>query len=242
MTVTILIPAHNEEASIGKTLGSILETVQPDYDVIVIADHCTDGTEDVVRSLQEKHSQLTLLRNEGEKGFGNTLTVGIEHATGDLVVPIMADACDDPSTVNRMRDVLSSGSFDVVCASRYMQGGRKIGGPWIQDKLSRFVCFTLRLWTRVPTRDCANSYKMYRRAFLQSIDYRIAGAGTEYSMALLFRAYDAGARITEIPTTWTGKSIPFLREWKIFRRTAGYWHWYKQAFLHALKWMGIGRN
>src|SRR5204862_8071547 len=96
-------------------------------------------------------------------------------------------------------------------------------------------CWTLRLVTRIPTRDCANSYKMYRRAFLQTIDFHIPGSGTEYSMALLFRAYDAGARITEIPTTWTGKRIPFARDWKIFRRMPRYVLWYRKAVGRALR-------
>jgi len=242
MNVSIVIPAYNEGKNISKTLLRVFADVTIDYEVIVVADHCTDTTEQIVRDLQSTHPQLKLMTNAGNRGFGNTLITGFEKAQGDAIVPIMADCCDDPSTINRMLHKLSTEPFDVVCGSRYMKGGGKVSGPWIQDKLSRIVCFSLRLLTRIPTRDCANSYKMYRRSFLHTINYHITDAGTEYSMALLFRTYNAGARITEIPTTWAGNPIPWKREWKIFRRTPGYWRWYKLAISKTLRWIGIGRE
>lgn len=242
MNVSIVIPAYNEEKNIGRTLQRVFSDVTIDYEVMVVTDHCTDNTEQLVRDLQPMHPQLKLLTNRGNRGFGNTLITGFEQAQGDAVVPIMADCCDDPSTVNRMWQKLSTEPFDVVCGSRYMKGGVKISGPWIQDKMSRLVCFSLRLLTRVPTRDCANSYKMYKKSFLNTINYRIADAGTEYSMALLFRAFYAGARITEIPTVWAGNRIPWKREWRIFKRTPGYWRWYKLAVSKTLRWIGIGKK
>lgn len=240
MTLSIIIPAHNEEEQIAATVIGVLTHVQtPDREVIVVADHCSDGTETVVTEIAKSHAELRLIKNSDRPGsFSNALIAGIHAASGTLIVPVMADHCDDPSTIDRMVRAMNERNADVVCASRYMRGGKKVGGPWLQNIFSRIVCYSLRLFTGIPTWDCANSYKMYRSETLRALRYDIPNTGTEYSMALLFRAYFSGANIIEIPTTWTGTSIPINQEWKILRRFPNYWYWYRKA----LRWLGRKRE
>lgn len=235
MKVSIVIPAHNEEESIEATMRSVLERVRVPYELIVVADHCSDRTEEIATRIATTNPQVRVIRNADRKGsFSNAVIAGFKAATGDAVVPVMADNCDDPATINTMLAKLEEG-YDVVCASRYMKGGRKIGGPWLQDKLSRIVCLSLRILTNIPTRDAANSYKMYRMTTLKSLAFDIPNAGTEYSMALLYKAYTADARITEVPSTWRGQSIPTNEEWRILKRFRHYWFWYLRAIAKMIK-------
>lgn len=230
MKVSVIIPAHNEERLIEATVRGVLSAVKSPAEIIVVADHCSDKTEEIVISIMPTDSRLMLVRNDARKGsFGNALLRGFEAATGDAVVPVMADHCDDPNTIDRMAQAMIEKQADVVSASRYMKGGSKKGGPKLQNILSRIVCYTLKIFTRIPTWDAANSYKMYRRDFLRSLDYVIENAGTEYSMALLFRAYRKGAKIIEIPTSWQGRRMKAGDEWKILKRFPGYWYWYERA-------------
>lgn len=234
MTVSVVIPAHNEEANIANTLRGVLAAVEGPREIIVVADHCTDRTEEIVREIAAQHPEVRLLTNaDRPRGFGNTVITGLKAAAGDCVVPVMADSCDDPTTINRMRATLMEGKWDVVCASRYMRGGGKSGGPMLQNILSRSVCYTLRIIARIPTWDAANSYKMYRTAFLRTLEFDVPGAGTEYSLALLLRAWRAGGTITEISTAWHGKPIPVSREWRILKRFPGYWQWYRKAMTRS---------
>lgn len=235
MKVSIVIPAHNEEESIAATILGVLDKVTVPYELLVIADHCTDGTEPIIQELASKYPQITMLRNTERKGsFSNSVITGYKAATGDAIVTVMADNCDDPATINAMAKKIEEG-YDVVCGSRYIAGGRKIGGPWLQDKLSRLVCITLKLLTNVPTWDAANSYKMYRATTLRSIAYDIPNAGTEYSMAVLFKANAADAKITEVPSTWRGQSMPMGEEWRILKRFWHYWFWYRRAIGKMIK-------
>ncbi|HVW66387.1 MAG TPA: glycosyltransferase family 2 protein [Candidatus Peribacteraceae bacterium] len=230
MTLSIIIPAHNEEEQIEATVRGVLHAVTTPCEVIVVADHCTDRTEDIVKKIASDDARLRLVRNDQRRGsFSNAIITGLSAAIGEAVVPVMADHCDDPATIERMWQAMQEKNTDVICASRYMKGGRKSGGPVIQNILSRIVSYSLHVLTRIPTWDCANSYKMYRRAFLLSLPYDIPDAGTEYSMALLFRAYRAGGKIGEIPTSWQGQAITAGEEWQIFKRFPGYWYWYKKA-------------
>lgn len=228
--ISVVIPAHNEERNIRTTVLGVVTNVKNPHEVIVVADHCSDKTEEIVTELMQAYPQIKLVRNTERKGsFSNSVITGLKAATGDLVVPVMADNCDDPTTIDRMAAAMAERNADVVSGSRYMKGGHKEGGPVLQNILSRVVCYSLKILTGVPTWDCANSYKMYRREFLQSLPFDIPDAGTEYSMALLFRAYKAGGKITEIPTSWKGRPMPIGDEWKILKRFPGYWYWYNRA-------------
>lgn len=233
MTVSVVIPAHNEEQAIAGTINAVLQEAKGPLEILVIADHCTDRTEEIVLGIAKDVSYLRLLRNERERGFANAVITGFQHARGEFVIAVMADRCDDPRTINSMREALEHGGVDVVCGSRYMKGGRKIGGPMLQDLCSRIVCYSLRLFARVPTWDATNALKMYRLEFLLGIPYDMPGHGTEYSLALLIRACARGGRIIEVPTMWTWREPkPSLaQEIRVLKRFPGYWPWYRRALL-----------
>jgi glycosyltransferase involved in cell wall biosynthesis len=234
--LSIIIPAHNEEETIGTTVLGVVTHVKTPHEVIVVADHCSDLTEAIMRALMAKFPQIRLVQNDTRKGsFSNAVITGFKEAKGDAIVPVMADNCDNATTIDRMWTAMQEQQADVVCGSRYMKGGQKKGGPILQNILSRAVCYSLRIFTGIPTWDCANSYKMYRRTFFETLAYDIPDAGTEYSMALLFRAYRAGGKITEVPTSWTGEKMPVSQEWKILKRFPGYMYWYNKAIKRKSK-------
>lgn len=96
--------------------------------VIIVHDRDDDDTLPVARSLLGQYEGLTLLRNTRGPGVPNAIRSGIDAATGDVVIVTMADLSDDPVIANEMVRKIRAGEADVVCASRYMRGGRQIGG------------------------------------------------------------------------------------------------------------------
>lgn len=215
--VSIIIPARNEQDCIGGTLLAIHQRVSLNYEVIVINDHSTDHTAQIVQGYM---NQTRLIDNLGKPGFAHALRLGYMDAWGKVIVTMMADLCDDPDTIQAMYACIEQG-HDVVCGSRYMKGGQKIGidSP-IKDKLSRFVGWTLCRWDGLPTCDAPNAFKMYRRDLLQSIP--IESKGFACSLEIILKAYQRGAKITEVPTTWrkrtTGQSKFRLRKCREYVR------------------------
>ncbi len=114
----------------------------------------------------------------------------------------MADLCDNPQTINKMYGRSKEG-FDIVCGSRYMKGGRKIGGHRLKSFFSRFVGISLYLLIGIPTQDISNSFKLYRKKVLDAIN--IESKGFEISVEIPLKAYFLGYKITEIPTTWLNR-------------------------------------
>ena len=224
----IVIPALNEEKIIGQTLESIEAEVDLPHEVIVVDDHSTDSTADVVRRFGERHPNVRVISNEGPRGFSNALKVGYAAAGAGVIVTMMADLCDDPQTLAPMYAKIVEG-YDLVCGSRYMPGGGKQGEEsGVKGILSRFVGLSLRRLVGIPTHDATNAFKMYRSEVLKSIP--IEEAGFACSMEIAIKAFLRGAKIAEVPTVWRGRTAG-KSKFSLVKGGKDYLHWYARAVL-----------
>jgi len=220
MKLTIVIPAHNEEDIILTTLSRLSKKIRIPHRIIVVNDHSTDRTSSIVKEFSKLNRHVTLINNlKSRRGFSSALKTGFRKANSDYVIPVMADLCDDPNTINKMYAKIDEG-WDIVCGSRYMRGGRKKGGPMIQGFFSALVCRTIKILTGIQTHDVSNAFKLYNKAFLKRVTIR-DGAGVEISMEITLRAFLKGAKITEIPTFWRGRTVG-QSKFKILQRSPEY--------------------
>jgi dolichol-phosphate mannosyltransferase len=231
--VDFVMPVYNEGANIGRALAEIYANVPISKRVIVSYDFEGDDTVPVVRELAPQYPGVELLKNDIGRGVLNAVRAGIAATTAEVVVITMADLSDDVAIVPKMVELIRNGEFDIVCASRYMRGGRQIGGPWLKGLLSRTAGLSLHWLAGLPTHDATNAFRAYRRSVLKETPIESLG-GFEYSLEITAKAYAAGRRITEVPSTWrdrsAGKSRFKLREW-----LPHYLHWYFYTLTHRPK-------
>jgi glycosyltransferase involved in cell wall biosynthesis len=232
MNFSIIIPACNEEGNIETALRCIEAALNKEHEVVVVNDHSHDNTAAIVGRLSQEYNNIRLVDNDDEPGFANALKTGFNQAKTGILIPVMADLCDAPDTINKMYEKSREG-FDIVCGSRYMQKGGKISGPVLQSFFSTFVGKSLKYLIGIPTSDVSNSFKSYRKSLLDRI--QIKSQGFEISMEITLKSYFAGAKITEIPTIWKGRFIGKskfylfkaapkyikLYLWAIFRKMTG---------------------
>lgn len=186
MKISIVIPAHNEEKSIGKILDQIAEKVPFEIveEVIVVDDHSTDSTSEVVKDRVKKYPlfNIKVICNDTPPGFANALRKGRQEAKGDLILHLMGDGCDNIEDINLMFEKFKNGHVDMVCGSRYVKGGERKGGSVAKGFFSRFVGVSLHYIIGIPTRDVSNAFKMYRREILGQV--KLETNGFEISMEL----------------------------------------------------------
>jgi hypothetical protein len=113
---------------------------------------------------------------------------------------------------------------DLVCASRYMKGGKQYGGPFLKGLFSRMAGVSLHWFTGIPTHDISNSFKLYRKAMLDAIPIESAG-GFEIGMEITVKAFLQGYKIAEVPTTWTDRAAG-VSNFKLWKWLPLYLHWY----------------
>jgi glycosyltransferase involved in cell wall biosynthesis len=199
MKLSIILPAHNEEDNITEVINRIEHSLDIPHELVVVNDHSVDNTAKFVERLSQQYNNIRVVENKFPKGFANALKTGFNNARTDIIIPVMADLCDDLPTIKEMFEKINEG-YDVVCGSRYVKRGARIGGSRIKGFFSCFVGRSLCFLLGLPTHDIANAFKMYRKSVLDSVD--IESCGFEISMEIPLKAYFLGFKITEVPTIW----------------------------------------
>jgi dolichol-phosphate mannosyltransferase len=214
--VDFIMPVYNEGSNISSALAELYGTVTRPKRVLIVFDFDEDDTVPVVRELAPQYPGLELVRNTIGRGVINAIRAGVEAARSDVVIVSMADLSDDLRVVDDMVRLIRDEGYDIVCASRYMRGGRQIGGPFLKRTLSRIAGLSLYWFGGLPTHDATNAFRAYRQSVLQKIPIESSG-GFEYTLEVTAKAYVAGHRITEVPSTWrdrtAGESRFLLKKW-----------------------------
>jgi glycosyltransferase involved in cell wall biosynthesis len=226
--VSVVVPAYNEGSAIVPCVERILEATSSPVEVLVVYDRPEDTTAAPVAELAARDPRVRGVLNQVRRGPAGALKAGFQQARAEVVVVTMADGSDDVAQIDQMVRLVRRG-FAVVAASRYMRGGRQLGGPPLKGLVSRTAGVSLHLLARVGTHDATNSFKAYSRQFVEEVGIE-SDAGFEMGIELVAKARRRGRRVTEIPTTWrdrtSGQSNFKVREW-----IPRYLHWYLVAAL-----------
>jgi dolichol-phosphate mannosyltransferase len=227
----IVIPVYNEAANIGRTLEAIQELVTTPYVVYIVYDFDEDNTLPVAKGYQDRGYNIQFLKNP-VRGCLNAIKTGLANAETDFLLVTMADMSDDYSVVDHMCRLMMNG-FDLVCGSRYMKGGRQIGGPLVKKTLSRIAGVSLHYLSGIPTHDVTNSFKLYRKSMVDSISIESDG-GFEIGMEITVKAHFSGYRVTETPCAWTDRAAGESR-FKIMQWLPKYLKWYFFAVVEFIR-------
>jgi glycosyltransferase involved in cell wall biosynthesis len=222
--LSVVIPVYNEGENVVSTLRGLAGAVhvQP-LEILVVYDFDADTTVPVVERLRGEIPGLRPFKNELGKGVVNALKAGLRAAAAPYVLVTMADASDDPASVDAMYARAAAGA-DVVSGSRYMRGGRQLGGPLLKRTMSRVAGLSLHWVGGVPTHDPTNSFRMYSRRLLDAVELESEG-GFEVGIELTVKAHLLGMRVDEVPTTWRDRTAGESR-FKVRQWTPHYLRWY----------------
>ena len=135
--IDFIVPVYNEGSNIASALAELYAKVTRPKRVLIVYDFDEDDTVPVVRELAPGYPGLELVRNTIGQGVINAIRAGVEAARSDVVIVSMADLSDDLRVVDDMVRLIRDEGYDIVCASRYMRGGRQIGGPILKRTISR---------------------------------------------------------------------------------------------------------
>jgi hypothetical protein len=191
-----------------------------------VYDFDEDNTIPVVQKIARDDSRIELVKNTIGRGPLNAIKAGFAAVESGPCLVVMADLSDDLSNVDTMYQAYLDGA-QVVCGSRYMKGGRQLGGPFLKRTLSRIAGVSLYYFRGVPTHDVTNNFKLYDKAFLDSITIE-STAGFELAMEITVKAFLNNASIVEMPTTWLDRTSG-QSNFKLWKWLPSYLRWYLKA-------------
>lgn len=196
--VTLIVPVYEEKDNIVPFVTEVKRVVQIPHQICIIYDHPDDNTLTRMSEVHAIEPSVLFIQNLYGNGIINAFKTGFDVSKTHYVVAIMADLSDTPSTINDLYAKIEEG-YDLVVASRYCEGGKKIGGPRLKYWLSKTANLMLNRLTGIPTHDMTNAYIIHKKHILDSLHIRSTG-GFEITMEIIAKSFVLGARIAEVPT------------------------------------------
>ncbi|NUN95203.1 MAG: polyprenol monophosphomannose synthase, partial [Candidatus Omnitrophica bacterium] len=193
-----VIPTYNEAENIPELLRRIL-TLDPLLRVIVVDDDSPDGTAEAAR--RTGGERVSVLVRKGVRGYGGAVVAGYKEALAqgaDLILGMDSDFSHDPARIPEL--LRQAEQADVVVGSRYCPNGGTINWPLYRMLLSRTANRYVQLILGIPCHDATSGFRCYRREIVENLDLdTIRSEGYSFLVEVLYRAFLAGARISEIP-------------------------------------------
>jgi glycosyltransferase involved in cell wall biosynthesis len=232
---SLVVPVFNEAENIGPFCRAARELLPPGYEVLIAYDFEGDSTLPALAAIPDvdKPAPLRLVRNDLGRGVRYAIEAGMRAARAPVVVVSMVDLSDDYPKLDEMVRRAEQGAA-VVCASRYIPGGAQIGGPPFKNFLSRTAGLTLHWFAGLPTHDPTNSFKAYRKDFLEACPIE-SSAGFALALELTVKAHFSGRRVEEVPAVWRDRTAGESR-FRLFRWLPEYLRWYRLALVR--RWFG----
>jgi glycosyltransferase involved in cell wall biosynthesis len=169
--LSVVIASSNQEGTLRSTVDGIaraLGDADISYEILVVDDHSTDGTPEVLAWLQSKYPALRSMVSPRPSGFGNAVLAGFDDFKGDAVCVAMADGSDDPNDIVQEYRKLSEG-VDVAFGSRFVAGSKTAGWPLYKRLLARLGNFVIQLFFGTAYNDVSSTLKCYRREAIDGV-------------------------------------------------------------------------
>jgi dolichol-phosphate mannosyltransferase len=208
--LSVVLPTYNESQNIVRMLDSIAETLSPfaAAEIIVVDDNSPDGTADIAslhaRSITNNGKiRIEIIRREGKFGLGSAIVAGLQSATGDLLVVMDGDFSHPPQAIPSIIETLNDSNCDIVVASRYIKGGSIIGWPFKRRLMSKGASKIAQYGLGIEVKDPVSGFFAFKRDIIDGIKFDAIG----YKMLLEILVKTKGARVREVPYTFTNRSI-----------------------------------
>ena len=207
-SLSVIIPAYNEAARLGKTLRVLVDYVSqnvPDGEVIVVDDGSSDHTADLARQVFEdsKGVRTSVISYKSNLGKGRAVRLGLLAARSDIALFSDADFSTPITEAPKLVDPIVNGQYDVTFGSRALD--RALIGvhqSWRREQGGRVFNLVVRLATGMPFWDTQCGFKAFRMSVCRPLIEAATVDRFGFDVELLYLAFRAGLKLKEIPVRW----------------------------------------
>ena len=206
-SVSIVIPAYNEEKRLPATLEAVLAYLQQKQfsfaEIVVVDDGSRDGTAALVERWARNHSAIRLIRNPGNRGKGYTVRHGVLEARGEWILSTDADLSAPIAELDKLLDAADRAGAQVAIGSRALD--RSLVGVHqsaFRELSGRAFNVVMRAVTGLPFRDTQCGFKLFRAQAAREIFSRQKLDGFSFDVEDLVIARLLGHCAIEVPVIW----------------------------------------
>lgn len=227
LTLSIIVPAFNEEQRIGATLLAFdraLARASVRYEIVVVDDGSVDGTVALVDDLAAARPCIRCVRTGENRGKGHAVRVGMLEARGRIRVMVDADGSVGPGELPALVGPVLSGRVDIAVGSRYAPGARvETPQPGWRVAWSR-LCNRAVQRSLVPgVRDTQCGFKAFSAGAAEAVFHRARIDGWAFDLEALALAARLGFTVQEVGVAWADDARSRVRPVRDFVRVLREW-------------------
>lgn len=207
--LTVIIPAYNEERTIGNTLEEIsgyLTKKKIPYEIIVVDDGSTDGTIEKAKARSGLFNNFKILKNVTNRGKGYSVKRGVLSAEGEYVLFMDADNSTSIYEFDKFLPVFKEGYEAVIASRRLRDSDVEEPQPLLRAKMGQFYIFLARIILGLNLSDFNCGFKAYKKESMRRIFDLQSMNDWSFDVELLFLIKKFGLKLKEVPVKWVHKS------------------------------------
>ena len=199
--LSVIMPAYNEGHHIYENIKEthrVLRRARCGYEVILVDDGSRDNTYEEARRAAAELGCTVPVSVPENRGKGNALKEGFNHASGDFVIFLDADLDLHPEQLHRVLRVMRDERADVIVGSKYNPDSR-LEYPFSRKVMSKVYALVLKVLFDLPLRDTQTGLKAFRKEVLEKVFPLVHTSGFAFDIELLSNAHGLGYRVVEAP-------------------------------------------
>lgn len=199
MKLSVVIPVYNEKNTVQEVIEKVAETPY-DKEIIVVDDCSSDGTTEVLKSLNQ--NGVHVFYHEVNQGKGAALRTGFAKTTGDIVIIQDADLEYTPDDYGVLIKPIVEGKADVVYGSRFQGGCHRCHLFW-HMVVNKGLTLLSNMLTNINLTDMETCYKVFRKEVVDKLNITSNRFGVEPEMTA--KVARMKCRIYEVPISYFGR-------------------------------------
>jgi glycosyltransferase involved in cell wall biosynthesis len=206
-SISIVVPAYNEERRLPATLDSLLAYLGArdwPWEIVIVNDGSKDGTAAVAAQYAAKNASIRVLENPGNRGKGYSVRHGMLKAKSDWILFTDSDLSAPIEELDKLMAAAGERNAPVAIGSRALDRGLiEVHQSAFREMAGRIFNLLMRAATGLPFSDTQCGFKLFERVAAQEIFRRQTIERWGFDAELLFIARRLGYKTIEVPVRWS---------------------------------------
>ena len=201
-SISVVIPAYNEEGNIKHTTLKILEiltNLTDNYEIVIVNDASKDKTLKEINSLIQENKNIRIIQHQTNMGLNKSLRDGFSNATKDLILYTDADLPVDPAELKTAIFLLRKENADVISA----YPPNRNGDIFLRNFYSIIYNILIRCVYGTRFKDINFAFKLFKRKILNQINLSSEGKSVFIGAELLIKSKVKGFKVIQFRTSYS---------------------------------------
>jgi glycosyltransferase involved in cell wall biosynthesis len=204
--LSIVIPVYNEVGTIKKVIDLVqsVDIWEIEKEIIVVDDCSTDGTREILSTIEKEYDNVRVLSLEKNYGKGYALRKGFKEAEGEIIIIQDGDLEYNPHEYQKLIKPIIENNADVVYGSRFRSTEEMRVLYFWHYAGNKFLTILSNIFTNLNLTDMETCYKVFRKEVIRSIDLKENRFGFEPEITA--KIAKKGYRIYEVGISYSGRT------------------------------------